>query len=304
MIGLSSVWKTRDCDDGIEAVAGLIDAGFEALELEYRVTGEMYRAILPLLKKSGIRVLSVHNYFPAPECDPPRKPGGDAFLLSSTDENERGLAVEAALASLREAAELGARAVVFHLGRVEIPDRTTEMFALYDEGGIGTDQAGEVLSGILEERVRRAVPFVDAVMRSVDRLNEEAVALGVDIGCENRYYLREIPNFGEVAELLDRFAGGRVRYWHDAGHAHMHDVLGVRPQTDWLKAYGDRMAGIHLHDAVGYSDHKPPGAGDIPFAELARYLHDDVLKIIEVHQTASREEIHHGVEVLRGFGID
>lgn len=304
MIGLSSVWKTRGCDDAIEAVSGLIDAGFEALELEYRVTREMYKAILPLLEKSGIRVLSVHNYFPAPECDPPRKPGGDAFLLSSTDEGERGLAVEAGLTSLREAAALGAQAVVFHLGRVEVPDRTDELFALYDEGRIGTDRAGELLRETLEERDRRAGPFVDAVTRSVDRLNEEAVALGVDIGCENRYYLREIPDFREAGALLDRFDGGRVRYWHDAGHAHMHEVLGVRPQTDWLKAYGNRTAGIHLHDAVGYSDHKPPGTGDVPFAELARYLPYGVLKIMEVHQTASKDEIHRGVEILRGAGIE
>jgi len=304
LIGLSSVWRTRGCDDGIEAVAGLIDAGFEALELEYRVTQEMYRAILPLLETSGIRVLSVHNYFPAPECDPPRKPGGDAFLLSSTDENERSLAVEAGLASLREAAALGAKAVVFHLGRVEVPDRTEEMFALYDEDKIATDQAGAHLREILAERARNAGPYVDAVTRSVDRLNKEAVALGVDIGCENRYYLREIPDFREAGALLDRFEGGRVRYWHDAGHAHMHEVLGVRPQVSWLKAYGDRTAGIHLHDAVGYSDHKPPGTGDVPFAELARYLPDGVLKIMEVHQTASRDEIHRGVEVLRGVGIE
>ena len=61
---------------------------------------------------------------------------------------------------------------------------------------------------------------LDAVLFSLDKLNREAEKRkAYFLGVENRYYLHEIPDFDEIGMVLREFEGGKLRYWHDVGHA-------------------------------------------------------------------------------------
>ncbi|MDR4496798.1 MAG: hypothetical protein MRK02_02560 [Candidatus Scalindua sp.] len=64
------------------------------------------------------------------------------------------------------------------------------------------------------------------------------------------------------------------------------------------------MIGFHLHDVRGYSDHRVPGAGEVDFNFLKRYLKSDTLKIIEVHPRESETELLEGIRFLRDTGWD
>jgi sugar phosphate isomerase/epimerase len=119
MIGLSTVWTSRDARSGDDLLGPILDLGFEGVELEYRITGQLYKEIRPRIRNNEVQVLSIHNYFPVPPIIPPERVSGDCFSLSSLAREERDSGVLYTFRTLEAAHDLEARAVVLHLGRVE-----------------------------------------------------------------------------------------------------------------------------------------------------------------------------------------
>jgi sugar phosphate isomerase/epimerase len=274
----------------------LMSTGVDGLELDYRIPPALLADMKPALRK--IPVFSVHNYFPVPDILLPSKGSGDAFLLSAVDEEERKLAVEYTKRSLRVSAEMNARNLVVHLGVVDCGSKGRELVSIYKEEGKGEryDQACQVL---MNERAEKAGGFLDSLFSSLEEVIKEAERVGVSVCVENRYYPHQIPSYDEVDAILTRFEGAPVMYWHDVGHAVVQEQLGLCPHLDWLKRYGNRLAGIHFHDVIGLLDHLAPGKGDVPFGEFRPYLNDEVTKIVEVHQGVKREDLLEGIGKLR-----
>jgi sugar phosphate isomerase/epimerase len=151
-------------------------------------------------------------------------------LLSSPDEDERSKAVAYSIKTIEHAHDHGARAVVLHLGKVDMPDRTEDFFELYRHGLIGE---GEGLKFFQEQRAIRQARKkrnIDAVLASLEVLNKEAVNRGVVLGIENRFHFHEVPDFEEIGHILREFKGGNIRYWHDVGHARVQENLGLTSQ--------------------------------------------------------------------------
>jgi sugar phosphate isomerase/epimerase len=155
---------------------------------------------------------------------------------------------------------------------------------------------------VLAARERLREPHVEAVLRSVERLNREAQRRGLLLGIENRFHPHEIPLHDEVGLILREFDGGAVRYWHDVGHALNHQRLGIGTQEEWLEAYGSRLAGTHLHDIRGGQDHLAPGTGEADFKAILRHLPKDAIKILEIRPSVPREELLAARDLLRGLG--
>ncbi|MBW2059177.1 MAG: sugar phosphate isomerase/epimerase [Deltaproteobacteria bacterium] len=304
MIGLSTSWLTeRPNITGIEIVQEIVGLGFEAVELEYRIGVSTFEEILPLILKERLKVWSIHNFFPLPPGLPLCRASGDLYLLSSPDPEERNLAVRETSRTIELAQGLGASAVVLHLGRVEMDPEYGRLNRLFSEGRLGTAEGRSFLERKLKERREKRKPYLEAVFKSLDRLAREAQGRGILLGVENRYHYHEIPDFEEMGGILDRFTGGPVRYWHDVGHAHVQEKLGfVRPGA-LLGNYGDRLAGVHIHDSLGTDDHRAPGTGEIDFPSLGESLKRAEIRILEVHQKSSREELVRGVEMLRAMGL-
>jgi len=298
MLGIStSWWENRDVN-GEVIIGEALDMGFDGIELEYRITGRLFNEMSPYLNRN-IKVLSIHNYFPRPEELPDRKASGDLFLLSSTDKEERSMAVKYSIRSIEHASDLEAGALVLHLGRVDMPNPIDAMRDLYDKGRMDQEEGRAFLEEQDSLRASRAGKSLDAVLFSLEKLNREAEKRGVFLGVENRYYLHEIPDFDEIGIILRKFDGGMIRYWHDAGHAAVQENLGICPQKALLEAYSDKIAGIHLHDAKGLEDHLPPGSGHIQFKEIRPYMKPSTIRIIEVSSGAERGEILEGANMIR-----
>jgi len=305
MFGISTAWKSSLIHDGNQLLDELEQTGIPGLELEYRITTEAFQQIKKRLKHSALQVLSLHNYCPHPDVLPPDKASGDALLLSSPDEAERKVAVKYSLETIRNAHDLGATAVVFHLGKVAINRERNRWFELYDKGGFQDREGKQFFHQKLAERKQAQQPYFEALLKSLDQLNREADRLNIRIGAENRYYWNEIPNFDEIAQILDRFRGGKIGYWHDVGHAQAHETFGLCEHEKFLKAYSNMLIGVHLHDAkqVGYNDHFAPGTGLIDFDMVRQYLPENAIRIIEIHPKVSRQELEQGVKFLKRKGI-
>ncbi|MHB8836292.1 MAG: sugar phosphate isomerase/epimerase family protein [Candidatus Methylomirabilia bacterium] len=302
MLGISSVYLSKQIDDGAKLLDELAGLEFDGIELEYRVRPETLRQ---MGKRPGreIPIFSVHAFFPNPVVAGETGSGSNAFLFSSPDRQQRDTAVRHGIATLDAAERLGARAVVLHLGRVPVEQ---EFLAEYRrlESVEGPPAPGLLASvaAVLAARERLREPHLDAVLRSADRLNREALRRGLLLGIENRFHPHEIPSHEEVGLILREFAGGAIGYWHDVGHALHLQRLGIGTQDAWLEAYGTRLAGTHLHDIRGGQDHLAPGTGEADFAAILRHLPADAIKILEIRPHVPREELLAAREMLRSLG--
>jgi sugar phosphate isomerase/epimerase len=268
-------------------VAELIDLGFDTLELDVHITRKMIQEVQEMVRAGDVRVSSLHNYCPLPDGIPREIAGGDALMLSAPDPRERRTAVDQSRETIDWAVRLGAKAVVLHLGRpYMIADQRTALRLI--ECGM-RERAVELIRRGLEEREAIKQPHLGSVIESVRELADHARGAGVRLGLETRYYCFEFPAFDEFETILDEVDSPTVGYWHDTGHAHTQALLGVATQQDYLRRYGDRLVGMHLHDSVGSSDHRAVTQGEIDFSQIMPYVRDDTLLVLEVHKGDARD---------------
>ncbi len=300
MFGISTSWKTTEIRDGNRLIDELEKTGIPGLELEYRISGEAFSQIKKRLKSSSLKVISLHNYCPHPEILPIEKASGDAFCLSSLDEDERKLAIQFSLRTIRNAHEFGAKAVVFHLGKIAMERENVRWFELLKSGTF-LEESRQFFAQKLNERAMAKPPYFEALLKSLDKLNREADKLNIRIGVENRYYWDQLPSYEEIGEILNLFKGGKIGYWHDVGHAQAQESFGLGQHEKFLQAYSSHMLGIHLHDSqnAGYNDHFTPGSGIIDFDMVKKYLGKNAVRIIETHAKVSAKQLQQGVQFLK-----
>ena len=298
MIGISTCWWNLETIPGVRLISEIIDLGFEGVELEYRITNAFYQQMRPQLIRR-LRVLSIHNFFPKPEERAKEQGSGDLFLLSATDRDERATAVKYTLRTIEHANDLEAKAVILHLGHVDMTNPIQRFRELFKSERINQEDGATFLEEQRDVRRSKQSKNLDAVLFSLEKLNQQAQRQGVIIGIENRYHFHEIPDYEEIGIILGEFEGGNVRYWHDVGHAGIQENLGICRHKDLLDAYSDRMIGIHLHDVHGLDDHLSPGQGELNYEEITPFLKPDLIKVMEVHPKVGKEELLEGFRFIQ-----
>ncbi|MBS1258155.1 MAG: hypothetical protein MAG551_01208 [Candidatus Scalindua arabica] len=303
MLGISTVWKSGELKDGQKLMERFAGLGFREVELEYRIGGNTFKQIKQFLNKTkDLKIVSIHNFFPVPDIL--ETGGADVFHFSSEDREERSLAVKYAVKTIQIASELGARAVVLHLGMIQMDTSSDELFGLYDAGKVGSDEHKRKLDEFRMLRDRKKGKSLDMMLLSMDEIQKVAEKYDVNVGIENRYHFRECPNFDEMDVIFKKFGGGRIGYWHDVGHAKVQENIGIVGTKELLDAYGKLLVGVHLHDVNGYSDHHVPGMGAVDFDLLKKYLKEDTIKILEIHPRETEKDLMDGVDFLKNMGIE
>lgn len=299
MISLSTSWKSSGCRDGNALVQAVADAGFGGIELEYRIEAPVFHQMVPALKRFGLKVVSIHNYFPIPSIIPHSRGGGDLFLLSHPDKEERLEAIKWSTKTIEHANDLKAFAVVLHCGRVEMAHEMEKLRHYFDTGRIDSEEARAFIDRKLQERDRIKPKHMDSLLFSIDRLIRIAEKQNIILGIENRYHYHELPGPDDFEILFSEFRGGPLGYWHDTGHAHANERLGIIPGGEMLKRYTDHLVGIHLHDAVGLDDHLAPGKGEIDFEAFRPFLEKDMPAVVELKPGTPDSEVSEGLRFVR-----
>lgn len=267
---LSTNWNNRRQASG-EAIADEARAlGFEALELGFHTTADQVRGFKARLGEMPVG--SIHAFCPVPLSAPRGYP--ELYLLADFDEAARALARVHVRKNVEFAAEMGARAVVLHAGRV--PCRT-----LFRRNR-------------LKKRTRLGRRLVDVFRRELDCLTPVLEKHGVRLGLENLPYLEGFPNEDEIRDL----AGDWVRPWLDTGHAY------VRQANGWASAAQAfdpcvPPLGLHLNDSRGGDDHLPPGEGLVDFAALAPVARAARHLVLEPHAGVTPEALRRGLAHLK-----
>jgi sugar phosphate isomerase/epimerase len=299
MLALSTSWQSGGTVTAEGMFAALKNLEISAIELSYRISEDFYREMQNPLKRSGLKVVSVHNYFPVPAVKLASKGSGDLFLLSNQDDEERQRAIRYTLKTIKHAAELGAAAVVLHCGLVEMNHEMQALYQYVNLNRFDSKEAQIFIDNKLKERDRRKPGHMDSLLTSLDRLVSVAEKQGVLLGLENRYHYHELPGLDDFDVIFDKFRGAPIGYWHDTGHAHANESLGIIPRGSLLQAYATRLIGIHLHDAVGLDDHIPPGSGEIDFTALKPFLKTDTIKVFELKPGIPASEVSEGIRFIR-----
>jgi sugar phosphate isomerase/epimerase len=277
----------------------LKEFGIKAVELEYRLPAAMIPEIKSSLKVAGVLIGSIHNYFPFRPLWPGIEPSGDLFLLSHPQKEQRQQAVEWTTRTIEAANALEARVVVLHCGHVDMAPEFDTLTKFHAQGQIQSEAAQAFIHKKLAQREANKARHLDSLMFSLEHLLRIAEKHGIRLGLENRFHYHELPGIEEFGLLFSSFKGAPLGYWHDTGHAHANEVLGLLQSGELLKRYQPELLGMHLHDARGLDDHLPPGCGEIDFKSLGDYLKPGTLQVVELRPSTPAQAVQDGLAHLR-----
>ncbi len=300
-LALSTYWMSgRDWRLSDFFAAGA-DFGFESFELSGIYGDTFYDEIRP----GDFRFVSLHD--PAPPARGCARVGSKALrradiVYTSLDDSRRRQAVSITKNSIDIAAAFGAQVIVLHPGQTSasaaMEDQLKQLFL---RGRISSPEADALRVQLATERAYQHHEHIDALHHSLDELLAHASSKKVKLGLENRPTY-EITNFAEMGEILSWYPSDWIGYWHDTGHAQVQANIGMTPHIDWLQAYGGRIVGMHLHDAVGIENHRAPGQGNVDWRELAAFVPTNVIGVIEVDRHTLANDIHAGIQYLQSTG--
>lgn len=302
MLSLSTAFISSSPVSGRNLLKALEKYNIRGIELDCRINQTQFQQIQTHVRSSGLQVVSLHNFCPFPAVIPGRPPGGDYFMLSATDPEERRLAVQWTTKTIENANHLEAGVVVLHCGAVEMDSRHLDLYRMLRNDQGTSRSFRELLAVELEKREQLKSSYLDALLFSLDRLLEVAARQGVALGLENRNHYFELPAKAEMQLIVKEFNGAPLGYWHDTGHAHIHELLGIVSQREMLETFAQNLIGLHLHDARGLDDHRVPGTGDIDFSLLGPYLEEGRPLVIELAPGTSPDDVESGIAHVRALG--
>jgi sugar phosphate isomerase/epimerase len=271
--------------------------GFRSFEVNGVATLTFYDDVHP----GEFTIRSLHD--PAPAAPNMTVLAQKDIVFTSLDDERRRQAVATAKNSIDVAVRYGAKGVILHSGQVEVdPDLQDTLEQLLANGQIESTEANTIRALQASERMVNYDAHMTALRHSLDDLIPYAIARDVFLGIENRRRIHQVPNFDEMRWLLAYYQSPAFGYWHDTGHAEVLAALGLTPHADWLRTFGSRLVGIHMHDVIGNLDHRAPGTGTVDWSGLAPFVPDQGLRTAEVASDASEEALTAGVALLAETG--
>ncbi|UCD30826.1 MAG: sugar phosphate isomerase/epimerase [Desulfobacterales bacterium] len=299
MLAISTSWKSKEVTNGDTFIELLECFDITAIELDYRINEALFRQMQEALKRSDLDVVSIHNYFPIPANLPHSKGGGDLFLLSHPEKDERQKAIQMTIRSMEYASDLGAKVVILHCGYVDMDTELSLLYRYWDTNQIYSKEGQGFVARKLKERDYLKPRHLDSLLFSLDKLIHIAEKQNLILGIENRYHYHELPGFNDLKVLFNKFKGGPLGYWHDTGHAHANEILTIIPSEALLKTYSEHLIGVHFHDAIGLDDHLVPGTGIVDFKSMKSYFKKNTLMVIELKPGTPDLKVSQGIRYIR-----
>jgi HAD superfamily hydrolase (TIGR01549 family) len=294
---LSTMWAMKTLPTLADFFEFARRSGFARIELNHKVTSAMLAGI----NLDHYRFSSVHEPCPADISADELKRRD--WLISSTDEASRCEGVKAIRRTIDLAHQLGASTIVIHAGQAHadlLPEK--QLRSLLASGERDTDVYRSIRQKMIDARAATAEASFEAVRKSLLELLAHAEGKDVCLGIENRYHYNEIPSPDELEKLLTLAEPDRIGFLYDVGHAEALDRMGFYPHEEWLKRFGSRIVGTHLHDAIGTTDHYAPGLGSMDFLMIAAYLPESAYRTCEFQTFNSPEQVKAGLMLLAEHG--
>jgi sugar phosphate isomerase/epimerase len=278
----------------LKEMAGL---GFGSVELSHGIRISLVPGILKAVEEGVVTVGSTHNFCPLPMGAFQAAP--NFFQPSSPDSREREQWLRQTKRSIDFAEQVGAGLMVCHLGSVRYlwfePDRRMQAYLRAHPDAVKSGD--KAYRALVEKTVakfrKRMVPYWQRTQDSVRSVLDYAAEKNVRLGLENRERFEELPLDADFPGFLAGMpAPAPAGYWHDAGHAHLKEEMGLISHRQQLEDNASRLLGFHLHDvdATGH-DHQAIGSGSVDFDMLARFWRPEHLYVIELSPRVTVEGV-------------
>ncbi len=294
---LSTMWGVDQPIPFNETFQQARTAGFGRFELNHKVIPSLFDQ----WDKDRFYISTVHD--PCPAVYTVEDIKVNDFQVSSLDEERRIKGVDIVKRSIELAYRLGSKSVVIHPGMI-MGDRARDrrLRELYKQGLRNTLEYELLKNEMIAHRAELAPPHMEQVLKSIQEVIDFSRASGLYIGLENRYRYYDIPIPHEMELLLDLCDESWFGFQYDSGHAQTLSVLGLCEHEDWLRWFGSRIIGTHLHDVKGITDHQQPGTGEVDFKMIARYLPAAACRTLEVESKLTIDQIRQGMDFLADAG--
>jgi hypothetical protein len=235
----------------------------------------------------GCPVLAVES--PCP------KSRASAAILCSTDRDEARTAVEAALDTLRRAAQRGAHFLALQLGEI----RALEKEWVWARERFLRAELDEKKARLLMQR-RRAErqPALDVARRSLEQLSRVAEAEGLTLALANGRRFIAMPDAEELDLITADLSGAPLVPLFDVAAAHLPDVMGLVPFQLTQAAFGQAPL-VYVGDACGPIGGLPPGSGQLDVSQLK--LLPEAQVVFSPWSGLTVEESLDAVEALQKF---
>jgi sugar phosphate isomerase/epimerase len=226
-----------------------------------------------------------------------------ATQLASLDPDERERGLNSVRRHVRLAQSWGCGTVVIRGSSVadaKMRDLSRAFDRKIDEEGMSPELREELLA--FARKVQRVgQKQIEHLCRSLFTLRQEypEMRFAVEPGAE----LHDLLGFDAMGWVLEDLEGRGIAYWHDVGHIHLREKLGLPGQGAWLDAFGSRMAGVHLQDAADDQAEMPIGLGEVDFQLLREYVPADAERVLEISPRHGRAEILSSVQFLVDHGF-
>ena len=271
--------------------------GFEHIELSHGIRISLVPGILKAIQETDVSVASVHNFCPLPTGITTAAP--NLFMPSSGDSREADQWLRHTKRTIDFAAQVGARVVVLHLGQTEFfwltPGNKLKAYARKhpDSDPVQDEAHRAVVDAALARMRKRMPPYWARTKTNIELILAHAAERGVKLGIENREKFEELPLDADFPEYLRTMSvPGVAGYWHDTGHAHIKQQMGLIDHAAQLEANAESTLGFHLHDTdASGRDHQPLGKGNIDFEMVSRFWRPEHLLTLEFSPRLTPEEI-------------
>ena len=276
-------------------LAEIAALGFECAELSHGIRLSLVPGIVRALDEKLVRIRSTHNFCPLPPGVNTASP--NLFLPTTGDEKQARQWERYTRRSIDFARQVGASVLVTHMGAVthgwRNPARKVAALAeVRRPGEADVERLQEAAAEALPKVARRRAGAMDRLVERIGSVLEHAKAAGVVLGAENRERIDELPLDADMLSFLQQFpVGAPIAYWHDTGHAHLKQKMGLLRHEEHLRTHAARLAGFHLHDVAGFKDHMPPGSGEIDFDMVARHIRPEHLLVLELNPRLDPSEV-------------
>ena len=298
---LSTNWCSRTTAAGEAIAEKAAELGFDELEIGYAATQAQADGIKRRLDL--IPVGSVHAFAPVPISAPAGHP--ELYSLADFDSESADFARFQLLQCIGFAADVGAKTVVLHAGKVglsglfdRLDSQRLKSLLRNADGDCRDRRYMKSLSLAQKRREKRGRRMLERFKPVLASLMPELEKRKVTLALENMPYLEGFPHENEMTAILAEFAGAPVKAWFDTGH-HL-----VRVNHGWTRGSlpfpPGSVAGMHLNDVEGLNDdHLAPGEGKVDFSALGDAARKIRHLVFEPSGDVSEESLKRALTLIR-----
>ncbi len=246
------------------AARRLLDLGFERFLLHEGLAMRDWEVLQPFLPPHSIDAAFL--FAPAPSLNPLRPAALPS--LGSLDADERREVLKHGQKSLEFAARYEIPLILVPPAALEVPEPEEVEQALEKAAAPRRTAGASEPSPWSRLRARRgAAPSyakqLDSWLGSLYRLLEIADRRAARIGLIPAGFPGELPDFPEIERALAEFKGGPLEVSGDWVGWERY-LRSEGPQAgEFLETFGERLAGVLVHDGDGRKRHLPPGEGEV-----------------------------------------